>query len=166
MSYGAVVSTKTNWRGYGKRHLISYLNNGGYPCVSLTISGVEKQYRIHRLLAMRFFRKPKQNQTEVRHLDGNKQNNRLLNLKWGTSKENALDRIKHGRCSMAVNNQRHCWKRSGSGIGARKDGTGWRSQISIYGESVYLGHFKTKHEAMAIYKEVSRKYRKERERYL
>jgi predicted transcriptional regulator len=35
---------------------------------------------------------------EARHLDGNKQNNRLGNLAWGTRRENADDRIRHGSC--------------------------------------------------------------------
>lgn len=35
------------------------------------------------------------------HLDGNNQNNCLNNLKWGTHKENAEDRIKHGNWKVA-----------------------------------------------------------------
>lgn len=33
---------------------------------------------------------------ECRHLDGDRSNNRLGNLKWGTRKENAADRVLHG----------------------------------------------------------------------
>jgi len=33
---------------------------------------------------------------QCRHLDGNPANNKLENLKWGTSKENHADRIRHG----------------------------------------------------------------------
>lgn len=33
---------------------------------------------------------------ECRHLDGNKKNNNINNLKWGTRRENAADRILHG----------------------------------------------------------------------
>ena len=33
---------------------------------------------------------------ECRHLDGNRENNRLVNLKWGTHTDNEKDKIKHG----------------------------------------------------------------------
>jgi hypothetical protein len=33
---------------------------------------------------------------EVRHLDGDRQNNHISNLKWGTSAENSADLVKHG----------------------------------------------------------------------
>lgn len=33
---------------------------------------------------------------EARHLDGDKANNRDTNLQWGTPKENALDKLRHG----------------------------------------------------------------------
>jgi hypothetical protein len=36
---------------------------------------------------------------EVRHLDGNKDNPHADNLAWGTRKENADDRERHGRTS-------------------------------------------------------------------
>ncbi len=34
---------------------------------------------------------------QIRHLDGNKMNNSYLNLAWGTAKDNADDRERHGR---------------------------------------------------------------------
>lgn len=40
---------------------------------------------------------------ECRHLDGNRKNNKLSNLKWGTHSENVQDTIKHGThvpCSL------------------------------------------------------------------
>ena len=51
---------------------------------------------IHRLVLETFicFR-PKGKQ--ARHLDGNKTNNRLDNLCWGTQKENEEDKARHGR---------------------------------------------------------------------
>lgn len=51
---------------------------------------------IHQLLAMVFLPSPSPGQTEVRHLDGIRDNNSLDNLAWGTRQENADDMTKHG----------------------------------------------------------------------
>jgi hypothetical protein len=56
-----------------------------------------KLFYIHRLLAELFIPKPNSNKPLcVRHLDGNKQNNNLTNLAWGTYSENTLDNIRLG----------------------------------------------------------------------
>ena len=39
---------------------------------------------------------------EIRHLDGNKNNAHCDNLAWGTAKENAEDRERHGRTSRGA----------------------------------------------------------------
>ena len=49
---------------------------------------------IHRLLA-RTFLNFVEGKNDVRHLDGNKQNNSLENLAWGTRFENCADKIVH-----------------------------------------------------------------------
>ena len=51
--------------------------------------------RIHRLVLEAFVASCPPGQ-ECRHLDGNRQNNKLNNLKWGTRSENAQDHLKHG----------------------------------------------------------------------
>lgn len=43
---------------------------------------------------------------QVRHLDGNNQNNRLDNLLWGTASENNYDRVRHGTHNHA--RKTHC----------------------------------------------------------
>lgn len=60
------------------------------------VVGVEKgMVRLHRLVLLAFIGPCPKGQ-ECRHLDGNRQNNRLNNLKWGTRSENAQDRLRHG----------------------------------------------------------------------
>lgn len=71
-------------------------NQRGYQNVTLGGRNGKKSFKIHRLLASLFLRKPKKNQILVRHLDGNPRNNRLENLAWGTSQDNANDSRVHG----------------------------------------------------------------------
>ena len=47
-----------------------------------------KNYYVHRLVALAFLEAPKENQTEVHHIDANRQNNNVKNLKWVTRQEN------------------------------------------------------------------------------
>jgi len=65
--------------------------------MAATLHKNRKQYHcfVHRLVLETFVSKCTINM-ECRHLDGNKLNNNLNNLKWGTSKENTADRKKHG----------------------------------------------------------------------
>ena len=50
---------------------------------------------VHRAVMLAF--KPDEEQVLVRHLDGDKNNNRLVNLAWGTHKDNYEDMVAHGR---------------------------------------------------------------------
>lgn len=96
---GRVLSVGSNWRGYGKREMKQHIDTDGYMIVRLTTNGNKrKNYRVHTLVASQFLPKKKPGQ-QLRHLDGNKQNNKATNLKWGTAKENAADRELHGRTS-------------------------------------------------------------------
>ena len=83
---------------YGNRktkHLfIRMVNKYGKSCYVL----------IHRLV-LEAFVGPCPVGMECRHLDGNPENNRLENLKWGTHKENVADSKRHGTLQQG---SRHC----------------------------------------------------------
>lgn len=96
---GRVFSVDSNWRGYGKRELTQTLNSDGYPSVRLVINGKRVRRTVHGLVARTHIGPQPAPGYEVRHLDGNKVNNHYKNLAWGTPKQNADDRERHGRTS-------------------------------------------------------------------
>lgn len=67
----------------------------GYLDVRLCRDGRKHLPKIHQLILLSFVGPCPPGQ-QARHLDGNKSNNDLTNLCWGTSTENNADRKRHG----------------------------------------------------------------------
>lgn len=121
----------------GKRHVcvlkLHSIPGTGYLQVQPTVRGRNKKIYVHRLV-LEAFVGPCPEGMECRHLNGNPKDNRLVNLCWGTRKENQADRRLHGTAGtgeqhsqaklteMAVREIR-CTKGRGSGNAlARKFG--------------------------------------------
>ena len=80
-----------------KGKILKLIRNGkyGHLMTHLCKNNRSKNYLVHRLVLLAFVGQcPKG--METRHLDGNPTNNHLINLKWGTAKENQQDSIRHG----------------------------------------------------------------------
>lgn len=103
----AKLATKTHGE-WGRLKHIEYETAGKYPCVFLRIDGKYKGRVVHRLICSAFHGHRPGAAFEVRHLDGVRSNNRPENLKWGTKKENAVDRIFHGRSRQG---EAHCFSK-------------------------------------------------------
>lgn len=67
----------------------------GYLYVRLYRGGKSKSRSVHHLV-LEAFVGPRPEGSETRHLDGDPTNNRVSNLAWGTPKENAQDKKRHG----------------------------------------------------------------------
>lgn len=65
-----------------------------YLRVNLTNDKIQKSFGVAELV-LTVFDRPRPPGMQVRHLDGNPENNCINNLAWGTSKENRLDAVKH-----------------------------------------------------------------------
>lgn len=99
----------TKWRLRGKkvgrgaesyisttlRPLKPILRKDGYQRVCLRKEGKAYDFLVHRLVLETFIG-PCPDGMECLHMDGNKQNNSLDNLRWGTREENVQDSIRHG----------------------------------------------------------------------
>lgn len=117
---GDILSMQSNWRGYGARVLTPTLNASGYPSVRLLIGGRRKHIAVHRLIAEAFLGHRPSPQHEVRHLNGNRHDNSVTNLLWGTRAENASDRKLHGTERAAANGRASAAKLQGELNYARK----------------------------------------------
>lgn len=94
-------------RHYKGRLIKAPINPGnGYYSVLLYREGHEKMHSVHRLVLRAFQGEPPQPNMQCCHNDGNPLNNRADNLRWDTSSNNHLDRIKHGRMPLAA--RTHC----------------------------------------------------------
>ena len=71
----------------------------GYRAIDLYEKGREYKTYIHTLLLRTFKGNADRRKYCCRHLDGNRLNNDLNNIVWGTYKENQLDRRRHGTCN-------------------------------------------------------------------
>lgn len=77
-----------------KKLLKGGLTKSGYPRVSLNNSSI-KTIEVHRLVALNFVDNVEDN-SQVNHIDGNKENNHYFNLEWVTPKENITHAIENG----------------------------------------------------------------------
>lgn len=101
------VKSLTRFDSIGRRVIerIRILNKdgGGYYQVNLSKDGAHKNVQVHAEMAKAFLGS-RPDGHEARHLDGDKTNNTISNIKWGTKSENTLDQVLHGthHCARRV----------------------------------------------------------------
>ena len=115
------------------------ISNWGYYRVSLSKKGVKKYYRIHRLVGIAFIENP-ENKPEIDHIDRNKLNNNLSNLRWAFSFENVRNVNKRDNTSSTY-----------KGVSYRKDNGKWRSRIRINNKLISLGEYENEVDAGLSY---------------
>jgi hypothetical protein len=118
---------------YKRRIYLKPVDNGyGYLKVFLCKDGVPKATYVHRLVAETFL-EPDALRNQVDHIDGDRLNNNLNNLRWVTSTEN-----KHNR-------------RTAKGYGWHKQHNKWIAQIMVNKKMHYLGCYDTEEDARQAY---------------
>ena len=124
---GKVINNTT-----GKELKHSY--HFGYSRVTLCCNGKNKRYRVHRLVAEAFIPNP-ENKNMVDHIDNDRANNKVCNLRWATPSENAMNMKLRPESKTKV-----------KGVYAVEDGR-YTACIGFQNRIIYLGHFANLEEA-------------------
>ena len=83
---GRVMSLKC-----GRTKLMKTPKTNEYPSVCLVKNKVKYSCRVHRLVAQAFL-EPVENKPEIDHIDRNRSNNRLSNLRYADRSDQAINR--------------------------------------------------------------------------
>lgn len=126
------VTRDGRYRRNGREWELS-LNSAGYKQV--TING--KPDRLHRIIAKVFIPNP-DGKPFIDHIDGNRLNNDVSNLRWATASENQRNR----QCRL---------RPSGLPRGVAPNKKKYMAKIRIDGRCECLGTYETPEEASAVY---------------
>jgi len=88
---------------HSKEHMTPVKNHHGYMMVTLSNNGRRKTRTLGRIVLQAFEPLLNGKRLDAAHLDGDKTNNRLDNLKWCTRKENESHKKLHGTYQIGEN---------------------------------------------------------------
>lgn len=139
--YNALTG-ELHWNSTKRAHLLGKnagsLNSDGYRVINF---GARGQFFAHRLAWLLSY--GAQPEEEIDHIDGNRLNNALVNLRMA------------GRIDQCRN--RNVQRNNSVGLkGVRRRGNKWQARIHIHGQSKCLGVFTTPEAAYAAYSEAAR----------
>jgi hypothetical protein len=83
---GIVINKKTG------RELKPCLDTWGYKCICLCENSIKKTHKIHTILGELFIDGRTDEKNTIDHIDRNKLNNNLENLRWATKSQQAVNR--------------------------------------------------------------------------
>ena len=121
------------------RNIKPILYKCGYYHVGLRINGKTKCIRVHRLVGNHFLENI-DNKPFIDHIDRNKLNNNVNNLRWATRSENERNKPKK-------QNTKSKYK----GVYFVVKPNKWKACIKISGKSKHIGVFNTEEEAGLAY---------------
>lgn len=121
-----------------------------YYGVGLTKNGKSKPIRIHQLVAEAFLTKAHHDDV-VDHIDRDKLNNSIANLRYITKRENTI----HGSLSEFREDKTSKYV----GVTRTSDGKYWQSYKVMDGKRHYLGSYKKEEHAAKAYQEGRKLYK-------
>ena len=132
-NFGNIKNSKTN------RILKQSNHTQGYKQINLSKNGKLKKFKVHRLVGIAFLENPGE-KPMIDHIDKNKENNNVKNLRWATSKDNLANQGKQKNNTTGF-----------KGVAYHKPSKKYQATIYINGKNKSLGLFKTAEEASREY---------------
>ncbi len=123
-----------------ERILKNHTTKNGYLDIGLPKNGSSKRLLVHRLVAEAFFENPAEKRC-VDHIDGNRSNNNVDNLRWANTSENARNACKTSKPTSSIY----------KGVDYNKQADAWRARIRTTGKQILLGYFANEREAGMAY---------------
>jgi hypothetical protein len=130
---GNLLWTTPSLRGRRKKDLVGSINGSGYMWLNGNIDRKQFMYANHRVVwFLNYGSVPKM----LDHIDGDKLNNKVENLRPATNGLNSRNRLSYGSCKFK---------------GVYIVGDKYRCQGSKGGKLTHVGYFKTPEEAARAY---------------
>ncbi len=118
----------------------------GYHHVCLYEDKTKKTHKLHNLVAKTHIDNPN-GYTCVDHIDHDKTNNYVANLRWCSSSQNSMNRSKQ---SNTTSNYK--------GVSWHKQGQKWRATIRVDGKLKHIGLFENEVQAAVAYNNAAIQY--------
>jgi hypothetical protein len=128
-NFGRVINDKTG------RIIKAVKDSYGYLIVCLYKNKIPKNFKIHRLIGIAFIENVNDCET-IDHVNRNRLDNRLDNLRWANHSQNSSNRGKQQNTSSQF-----------IGVYFNKASNKWKSHITINNKQNHLGYFNTELEA-------------------
>ncbi len=119
------------------------IRKDGYE--SITLPNVTKY--IHRLVAQEFIDNNDATQTQIDHIDHNRQNNHVSNLRYVTVKQNSMNKSKREGLSSQY-----------KGVYFDKRSKKWVANIVVDGKRKHLGYYDNEYEAGTSYNDAAEEH--------
>lgn len=122
-----------------------WVQNSGYEVVSLRLNGVTKDFLVHRLMGKTYLSNFRED-LDINHINGNKRDNRLVNLECVTRSENIFHAYRMGLSHISERQRKN----------ARRRGRMFRK---LYGKAIAMCDLKTK-EVLEVFEVMADAYKK------
>ena len=110
-------------------------NPNGYYFITLSKNGIGKSFKIHRLIGLYFIPNP-ENLREIDHIDRNKTNNSISNLRWISHSNNNRNKPKKQNISSKF-----------KGVSFYKGIGKYVARIKINNKNKYIGYYDKEDDA-------------------